>query len=131
MEAFALYLLKSVTWLTGFALIFILFLRNERFFFLNRVYLIAGILTSIFFPLISIHYTVVLPVSGDFHSDNTIASQVQSVDKSIIPDLRLILLVLYFLGVIFVLSLIIKQTSSVFRTIKKAEIITMNQGKTY
>ena len=41
MEAFALYLLKSVIWLTGFALVFILFLRNERFFLLNRIYLVS------------------------------------------------------------------------------------------
>ena len=62
MEAFGLYLLKSVIWLTGFALVYILFLRNERFFFLNRIYLFSGILTSFFFPFISVHYTVVLPV---------------------------------------------------------------------
>ena len=38
MEAFAFYLLKSVIWLTGFALVYILFLRNERFFMLNRIF---------------------------------------------------------------------------------------------
>ncbi len=36
MESFALYLFKSVIWLAGFALVFILFLRNERFFFLEQ-----------------------------------------------------------------------------------------------
>ena len=40
MEAFALYLLKSVIWLTGFALVYIVFLKNERFFELNRIFLI-------------------------------------------------------------------------------------------
>jgi len=41
METFALYLLKSVTWLSGFALVFFLFLKNERFFLLNRIYLLS------------------------------------------------------------------------------------------
>ena len=60
MEAFALYLLKSVIWLTGFALVYLLFLRNERFFLLKRIYLVSGILVALFFPLISVHYQVEL-----------------------------------------------------------------------
>ena len=44
MEAFAVYLFRSVIWLTGFALVYLLFLRNERFFRLKRVYLVSGIL---------------------------------------------------------------------------------------
>ncbi len=44
MEALATYLIKSSFWLTGFALVYALFLRNERFFALNRIYLVPGIL---------------------------------------------------------------------------------------
>jgi hypothetical protein len=109
METFAVYLFKSVIWLAGFALIFILFLRNERFFKLNRIYLLAGIITSFIFPLISIHYTVVLPVVRNIQIENAIVSEIQNPDKSLIPDLKLILSVLYVLGVIFVLTLIIRQ----------------------
>ncbi len=58
METFAFYLLKSAIWLTGFALIYFLFLRNEKFFLLKRIYLISGILVSFIFPLITIHYQV-------------------------------------------------------------------------
>ena len=36
MEAFILYLVKSSVWLTGFALIYLMILRNERFFVWNR-----------------------------------------------------------------------------------------------
>ncbi len=49
MEALATYLIKSSVWLTGFALVYALFLRNERFFVLNRIYLVSGILFSIVF----------------------------------------------------------------------------------
>jgi TonB family protein len=129
MEAFASYLLKSVIWIAGFALVFILFLRNERFFFLNRIYLIAGILTSFFFPLFSIHYTVVLPVIGNFQSDSAVVTGVQKAGNSIIPDLKLILAVLYVSGVLLVLTYIIKQARTVFRAIKKSEIISLSQVK--
>jgi TonB family protein len=129
MEAFAVYLLKSVIWLTGFALVFILFLRNERFFLLNRIYLLAGILTSFLFPLISIHYTVILPVVSNFQSGSAVVSEIQNAGSSIIPDLKLLLLVLYVSGVLFVFTLMIKQGRSVFRAIKKSEIISFHPAK--
>ena len=128
MEAFASYLLKSVIWLTGFTLVFFLFLRNERFFQLNRVYLVAGILTSLFFPLISVHYTVVLPEIRNFQTDSVVTGAIQNT-VSIIPDLKLILLVLYLSGVLFVLTLIIRQGRSILRTIKKSEIISLRPAK--
>jgi TonB family protein len=129
MEAFAVYLLKSVVWLTGFALVFILFLRNERFFLLNRIYLLAGILASFLFPLISIHYTVVLPVVSNFQSGSAVVSEIQNAGSSIILDLKLLLLVLYVSGVLFVFTFIIKQGRSVFRAIKKSEIISFHPAK--
>ncbi|HWR99779.1 MAG TPA: hypothetical protein VN249_04140, partial [Prolixibacteraceae bacterium] len=61
METIGLLLLKSAAWLTGFALIFLLALRNERFFRLNRFYLLAGIIASLIFPFYTFHYTVVIP----------------------------------------------------------------------
>jgi TonB family protein len=128
METLAFYLLKSVIWIGGFALVFILFLRNERFFFLNRIYLVAGILTSLFFPLISVHYTVVLPAIRNFQTDNVVTGALQNT-VSIIPDLKLVLLVLYLSGVLFVLTLIIRQGRSILRTIKKSEIISLRPAK--
>jgi len=125
MEAFALYLLKSVTWLSGFALVFILFLRNERFFSLNRIYLISGILTSFFFPLISIHYTVVLPVVKSLQVENAIAGGIQSSGPAFVPDIKFLLALIYAAGVLFVMFLIIKQGISLMRVIKKSEVITL------
>jgi len=46
MEAIGLYLVKSAVWTTGFGLVYLLFLRNERFFLMNRIYLVAGILAD-------------------------------------------------------------------------------------
>jgi len=129
MEAFALYLLKSVTWLSGFALVFILFLRNERFFRLNRLFLISGILTSFFFPLISIHYTVVLPVVKSLQVENAVAGGIQGSASAGLPDIKFILTLIYAAGVLFVLSLIIKQGISLIRVIKKSEVISLPSAK--
>ena len=61
MEAFGMYLLKSAVWLTGFTIVFLVVLRNERYFQLNRAYLLSGIFASVVFPLFTWHYAVVLP----------------------------------------------------------------------
>jgi len=58
METVGLYLLRSAVWITGFALVYLLFLRNERFFLLNRIYLIIGIMASVVLPLFTIRYVV-------------------------------------------------------------------------
>jgi TonB family protein len=129
MEAFALYLLKSVIWLAGFALVFILFLKNERFFLLNRIYLLAGVLTSFIFPLVSIHYTVVLPVITSIQSDGAVISEIKNTGTSIIPDLKLIFSVLYVLGFLFVFTLIIRQGRSVLSTIKRSEVLALHPVK--
>ncbi|MEI6680635.1 MAG: TonB family protein [Mariniphaga sp.] len=63
MEAFGIYLLKSAVWLTGFAIVFLTVLRNERYFRLNRIYLLSGIVASIIFPFYTWHYAVLIPSS--------------------------------------------------------------------
>jgi TonB family protein len=62
METTGLYLLRSAVWITGFALVYFLFLRNERFFLLNRIYLITGILASFVLPLVTVRYVVEVPL---------------------------------------------------------------------
>jgi TonB family protein len=61
MEAIGLYLFKSAVWLTGFTLVFLVVLRNERYFWLNRIYFLLGIIASVLFPLYTWHYAVILP----------------------------------------------------------------------
>lgn len=61
METFGNYLLKSVVWLTGFAIVFLIVLRNERYFQLNRIYLLLGIISSIILPFFTWHYTILIP----------------------------------------------------------------------
>ena len=61
METFGIYLLKSAVWLTGFAIVYLAFLRNERYFRLNRFFLFSGIIASIIFPFFTWYYTVLIP----------------------------------------------------------------------
>jgi len=63
MEAVGFYLLRSAVWITGFALVYLLFLRNERFFLLNRIYLIIGIMASVVLPLFTVRYAVEVSVA--------------------------------------------------------------------
>jgi TonB family protein len=123
MEAFALYLLKSVIWLSGFSLVYLLFLRNERFFLLNRLYLLSGILTSFLFPFISVHYTVVLPVVPANQPYNSqIGLQIAGYGKALFPGL--LLSVAYLAGVVIVIFTKLRQNKPVLKAIKNAKIIT-------
>ena len=124
METFALYILKSIIWLSGFALVYILFLRNERFFLLNRFYLITGIIISFLFPLISVNYIVMLPEALNNQETDNIISGIQVMDNDSSNYFRWILLGIYLSGVIFVISGIIGKSRSVLKVIKKAEIIS-------
>lgn len=62
MENLGLVLFRSAVWLTAFAVIYILLLRNERYFRLNRIYLLSGIIASLLFPFYTFRYIVLLPV---------------------------------------------------------------------
>lgn len=127
MESFATYLLKSALWLTGFALVYLLFLRNERFFMLKRVYLITGLVVSIVFPLIAVRYQVdipapqidLTPVAGPAIST---PDQQSTPDKS--TDFLLILMVLYISGVLFLAYRILRHAGSIVKIINKENVTT-------
>jgi len=85
METFGLYLLKSAVWLTGFTLVFLTVLRNERYFQLNRIYLLSGIVASIAFPFYTWHYAVITPSLTGTISISGIAAQVIPYSEPEIP----------------------------------------------
>jgi TonB family protein len=134
MEAFASYLMKSAIWLTGFTVVYFLFLRNERFFKLKRIYLIAGILISFIFPLLSFHYQVDIPAPDlsrtDFSgmSGGVIPMLNQNVEAKSF-DYRLILLFIYLSGMILLLFRAIRNFKNIFKTINKADISKQGPAK--
>jgi len=127
METFALYLIKSTVWLTGFFLIYIAFLRNERFFTLNRIYLVSGILVSILFPLFTWHYTVIFPVIP-----TTEALEPQVVGATTVSEpfpIQNLLLYFYLTGAFYLLFRLIKQTAAVWKVIRNSETHHFNSIK--
>lgn len=59
MEAIASYLLQMACWLAAFWLVYVLALRKETFFELNRWFLLVGIVAAFVLPLFPINYDVV------------------------------------------------------------------------
>jgi bla regulator protein BlaR1 len=122
MEAFAFYLLKSVIWLTGFAIVYFLFLQKERFFRLKRYYLVAGILISIIFPLFTFHYQVEIPVpeesvAGLIPADASIIPAIQPVHVAKEFDFRTLLLMVYLTGILLFTYNAVRQIMRLARTI--------------
>ena len=105
METFGFYLLRSVVWLSGFALVYFLFLRNERFFFLNRIFLLVGIGASFLMPLVTLHYIVEVPAlqRATVFMTGEEATMALPVVKSSINVWKLILPALWLAGVLVVI----------------------------
>jgi TonB family protein len=134
MEPYASYLLKSAVWLTGFSLIYFLFLRNERFFRIKRIYLVTGILASFIFPLISFHYKVEMPAPQAAISDLNLSAipndpANESVPLSTTPDYRYVLLFLYITGVILLSFRTLRQMRALSGIIRKAGVSSRGPAK--
>jgi len=126
-EAFGSYLLKSILWLTGFTVVYFLFLRNDRFFTIKRYFLLAGIVISFVFPLITFHYQVEVSAPVISQADITQAGiPVNTGIKQDTPykifDYRIILLSLYLAGALILLFRIILHMRTICKTIIKMPV---------
>jgi TonB family protein len=120
MNEFALYLFKSACWLTGFTLVYFLFLRNERFFILKRIFLMTGILVSLVFPFISFHYQVevLAPAAASFDLTEYFVPDSSGIQQEVPGnefDFRNILLIVYIAGLIVITA---KSLLHLFRILK-------------
>jgi len=127
METLGLYLLKSAVWLTGFTLVFLMVLRNERYFRLNRIYLLSGIVAAIAFPFYTWHYAVVLPsvqVAFTTTSDFSAVATVVPVSTPI-PFYWW----LYLVGMISIAIRLVWQTGMVVRKLRKTGYVKTGSVK--
>ena len=129
MGAFGLYLVKSVIWISGFALVYLLFLRNERFFNLNRFFLLTGILFSFLMPLFVIHYTVVLPLPAVSQAEMEVTDSIENMNGIASFDTSSLLILLYLTGIILVGFVMTRQSRIVISSVKKASIIRSSPVK--
>jgi hypothetical protein len=131
MESFAWYLLKSATWLSGFTLVYLMFLQNERFFRLKRYYLVAGILVSFLFPLITFHYSAELPAGTEVAGFQNLAGQDSGAfhRSGTGFSARSLLIAVYFAGVIILLFKSLRQIGNLLKSISGKKITNINDAK--
>ena len=133
MESFAFYLLKSAVWLTAFTLVYLLFLRNERFFRLKRAYLVAGVIMSLLLPLITLHYRVEIPAPVISQA------QVEEISQAVLPatavvqhektDFLLLFLYFYVGGVILFIGRTLVHLVPLYRAVKVTAVNKMGDVK--
>jgi len=117
MEAIGLYLLKSAAWLTGFALVYLLVLRNERYFRLNRFYLLTGIVASLLFPFYTFRYIVVIPsVPTEFASVGELVAGGVVAAEPAVPFYYWI----YLAGIVAFFLRVLFQTWKILRKLQEA-----------
>ncbi len=121
MEAIFYYLFKSTVWLICFAIIYFVFLRNERFFAINRYFLLVGIFIALIFPAITFKYVVI------FHKSdlNPINITNKVINKSInerssFLSMQKIAFIVYLLGLIALFIRTVWQIVSVLFIISKS-----------
>lgn len=126
MESYALYLFKSAAWLSAFAIVYLLFLRKERYFILKRIYLLTGIIVSILFPLITVHYQVELPAPTPVF-ETLIISQQPGIQQTVINNGTTPIQINYggLAAAIYVLGMVVLATrniwhfTGIFKAIRK------------
>ena len=127
METIATYILRSSVWLTGFGLVYLLFLRNERFFLLNRFYLLSGMIISLFFPLFTWHYTVLLPVTPEVNVLEPQVTGTTPVESSF--SIQNLLWTAYLAGIAFLSLRMALQLVVVWKVVRNSEIIFTHSVK--
>jgi TonB-dependent SusC/RagA subfamily outer membrane receptor len=126
MNAFGSYLLQMSCWIGGFWLVYIVFLRKETFFNLNRWFLNLGLIASLIMPLFPVRYAVQLepkiPVDlSDLVNLATVVPSTESVQLNY-------WVLAYVLGAVLFRIQFLRQTAYLLRMKKKAEIVQIGQS---
>jgi TonB family protein len=123
MEELATYLFKSVIWITGFGLVYLLFLQNERFFFLNRIFLVTGIISSLVFPFLTVRYVISEPVMQADLTSGPVTSLLDGAGSDVSTG-SLVLVALWLSGALFIGVRQLVRTLAVAKILNKSEKIS-------
>lgn len=86
MSAFTLYLLKASLGIIVFYLVYWIWLRKETFFKANRLYLIAGLITSLILPFIGLRYNSYVSYTENRNIFVELSKNLQSLTNTSIPS---------------------------------------------
>jgi hypothetical protein len=126
MEQAAFYLLKSATWMAGFTLLYLLFLRKERFFTLKRIYLLSGVVLSMLLPLVTLHYRIELPAPmvQETPGLTTILPSSTEAAAEIVEETDPLkwFMIIYAAGILFLLGRTLQYLFSVYRMVRNGPV---------
>lgn len=122
MEAL-LYLAKSSLVLLLFYLVYIVFLRKETHFVLNRYFLLLGLVIAIVLPILYIPVTTNVVFETNIQQvSETVSMTVHNQENSVKQDYYSVLLTIYFVGVFVMFVLFVSQLFSVLKLIVRQPI---------
>ena len=120
MEAFLIYLLKSMGISSIFLLCYEIFLKKDTFFAYNRWFLFTGLLTSLCLPMLTFTKTVIAdPILANYEVTNNTVNSLTSI-QSFNPYFFLGLI--YLTGVVILTVKLCLQLISLKRLISKGRI---------
>ena len=126
MESLALYLLKSSLFMAAFYLVFIVWLRNETHFAVNRIYLLLSLVASALLPFVSLPFT----------EATVIGKGIASMGNILMPEVTVIganssessipwMLVLYLTISVGLLLILCFHITKVFYKIRKENLVVI------
>jgi len=122
MNAFGSYLLQMGCWLAGFWLIYVLVLRKETFFNLNRWFLLSGLVLSLLMPMFPLRYAVeVAAPEVEFQA----LSEVPIAEIAAPQTGFVVWKVVYGLGILFFLARSVGQYVKLLRVRKRGEKVVL------
>lgn len=126
MTPLTLFLIKSTIWMAGFLIIYVVFLRNEKHFVTNRIFLNTGIVFSLLFPLWRIKWPNVINASPLTNTQGEIIAGLpvaQSMTETqAIINWEHYLTIIYLCGIVLFLIHLIWQISRTLSIIKRSFI---------
>jgi TonB family protein len=106
-------------------LVYFLFLRNERFFLLNRIYLSTAALAALLLPLIDLSYhDFHLPTTteGLVQIDQPIINGVVAMEESVQWNWQALALALFIGGSLIILTKLVLQITHIISLIKQSKV---------
>jgi len=118
------FLIKSILWMAGFLIIYIVFLQNEKHFIANRIFLNTGVVFSLLFPLWRIKWPILTNTSPLINTQGKIMAELPYVQEmtetQAIINWNHYLTIIYLCGVVLFLLHLIWQISRTLLIAKKS-----------